>query len=546
MTKRATITFRPSGLSATTDGGRSILALARELGLPLESVCGARGACRSCAVRVEGEGARAVAKPDDAFTDAEVAAGWRRACKTFPFSDCTVHIPARSAGGALSIGKRTAGDTVPIDAPVLVAVGGGHWRRGGVAVGPVTGEAALGLAVDLGTTNVAASLVEMTTGRVLGGTSRVNSQVAFGGDVISRLAYALKGEAERRELQSAAASAIGAIAGDLTGGEFGRIAEIAVVGNTAMQHFLLGLSVEQLSRAPFEPTVKSAVERPAADFGLAAAPGAVLYCAPSVAGFVGGDHVAALIDVLADPPAGNWALLDIGTNTEIALYVSGALVCVSCASGPAFEGGCITWGMRAAPGAIERVVLDGETRLFTIGGRPPLGICGSGVLSLVAALRREKRVNARGRLDLAGAGVRERAGAREFLLAEDPASSARPVVFTQRDVRSVQLAKGAIRTGLELLLADAGLAARELDRVLIAGAFGSFIDVGDAIAIGLLPELPRERIEQIGNAAGAGVCRLVACAEARRRAAALAADIRYLELASCPAFETVFAANCLL
>ena len=157
--------------------------------------------------------------------------------------------------------------------------------------------------------------------------------------------------------------------------------------------------------------------------------------------------------------SGNSALLDIGTNTEIALYVSGALVCVSCASGPAFEGGCITWGMRAAPGAIERVVLDGETQLFTIGGRPPLGICGSGVLSLVAALRREKRVQ---RARPTRSCRRRRARARRC--ARVPACRGSGVVgativFTQRDVRSVQLAKGAIRTGLELLLADAGLAA---------------------------------------------------------------------------------------
>lgn len=546
MFERHAITFRPSGLSASSDDGQSILAIARRIGLALESTCGGRGICRSCAVRVEGPLLPAPSSQEQGFTEEEIAAGWRRACKAFPAGDCTVDVPERGIVGQLSAGKRTALDFAPIERAVLEPVENRCWRRGTISVGPVTGSVPLGLAIDLGTTNLAAAVVDMTSGEVLRSGSCLNPQTAFGGDIIGRLSHALAGVEQRRQLQAAALSGIAALADELTDGETRRVGEIAVAGNTVMQHLLLGLPVDGLAKVPFTPATKAAIERPAADFGLAVAPGTQLYCAPSIAGFVGGDHIAALIDVLAAPPAGTWALLDIGTNTEISLSAGGKLTSVSCASGPAFEGAGLSCGMRAAPGAIERVSIDDELRLSTIGGGQPVGVCGSGALSLVAALRRSRIVNARGRLDIEGLRVRERYGRREFVLTGDCAGTVAPLVFMQSDIRAIQLAKGAIRTGLDVLLSDAGLTSQDLDHVLIAGAFGSFLDIDDAIAIGLLPDVPRRNVVQIGNVAGTGACRLVACNGARRRAARLAEEVRYVELASQPDFDTVFAANCLM
>ncbi len=545
-----TITFQPSGIAIAADGETALISLAREAGVSVESTCGGRGICRSCAVRLEGADLPRPRGPDrdGSFTEAELAAGWRRACRTIPKHDCTVHVPVRSAGGVIALGKEIGDTVVPVDAPVLIrGEAAGLWRRGAAIVGPVAGDAALGLAVDLGTTNIAAALVDMVSGRVVDGGARVNPQVAFGGDVIARLSHALKGETERRQLQQAAAAAIQTLAFELTEGQPQRIAEVAVAGNTVMQHLLLALPVEGLARAPYTPAVTAPVEQLAAEIGLDVAPGAWLYTAPSIAGFVGGDHVAALIDVLAAPPSDPWAMLDIGTNTEIALSAGARITSVSCASGPAFEGGKLTCGMRAAPGAVERVVIDGKTpQVTTIGGRPPVGICGSGVLSIVAALRRADLANERGRLAVRAPFVRARAGTREFVVWEDAAASALPIVFTQRDVRNVQLAKAAIRAGLDLLLEDAGIGAYDLARILVAGAFGNFIEIEDAVGIGLLPDIPRTRIVKIGNAAGAGVRRLVACAETRRRAATLAVNTRYLELATRPTFESTFIARNML
>ena len=544
MSQLRAITFQPSRLTATTDGSQSILAIARHVGLALESACGGHGTCRSCAVRMEGQNLPASSSQEHGFTDEEIAAGWRRACKTFPASDCTVHVPERSSVRSVSADKRATIDHVPIEQPILVPATERCWRRGTALVGPVAGSAPLGLAVDLGTTNLAAAVVDMASGQVLRSGSRPNSQAVFGGDIIGRLSHALAGDEQRRQLQAYAVSGIAALADELTDGETTRIGEVAVAGNTVMQHLLLGLAIDGLTKVPFTPTTKAVVEQPAADFGLAVAPGAQLYCAPSIAGFIGGDHIAALLAVLARPPSGTWALLDIGTNTEISLHANGRLTSVSCASGPAFEGAGLSCGMRAAPGAVDRASIDDELHLSTIDGQPPIGICGSGALSLVAALRRSGIVNARGRLDKDRLRVREQGGKREFILSDEHADA--PLVFTQTDIRSIQLAKGAIRTGLDLLLADAGLSGGDLDRILVAGAFGNFIDIDDAITVGLLPDVPREAVEQIGNVASTGACRLVACGGARSQAVRLAREVRYLELAAQPDFDTIFASNCLM
>jgi uncharacterized 2Fe-2S/4Fe-4S cluster protein (DUF4445 family) len=261
---------------------------------------------------------------------------------------------------------------------------------------------------------------------------------------------------------------------------------------------------------------------------------------------VGSDHVAALLETLIAPPAGNWALIDIGTNTEISLFVEGRLTSASCASGPALEGGSLTCGMQAAQGAVERIrIEDGKLQLAVIGDTEPVGICGSGSLSLLSELRRTGVINARGRLAVANPLVREHNRKLEFVLAGENHTGALPVVFSQEDVRAVQLAKGAIRTGLDLLLAEAkiietGAEAGGLDRLIVAGAFGKFIDIDEALSVGLLPPLPHERIVQVGNAAASGVQRMLVCADARLQAEQIARQSTYIELASQPGFQQTF------
>jgi uncharacterized 2Fe-2S/4Fe-4S cluster protein (DUF4445 family) len=313
------------------------------------------------------------------------------------------------------------------------------------------------------------------------------------------------------------------------------IIEVVVVGNTALHHLLLGLPVAQLVVAPFSPAVCRALDVKGRDLGLHIAPGAYVHLLPNIAGFVGADHVAMLLATgVADRP-GPVVALDIGTNTEVSLVHQGRVSSVSCASGPAVEGGHIKDGMRAAAGAIERLrIEEGRVRYQTVEGAPPIGLCGSGILDAVAELLRAGIINEGGRMAQEHPLVRGDSGQRCFLVVrEEEQESRRGIVITQRDVRELQLAKAAIRTGIQTLLENGGCQEEDIRQVVIAGAFGSYIDASSAMAIGMLPSLPLERFHQVGNAAGAGA-RLAL--EAQR----LASRVEYVELATTPNFMKTF------
>jgi uncharacterized 2Fe-2S/4Fe-4S cluster protein (DUF4445 family) len=302
-----------------------------------------------------------------------------------------------------------------------------------------------------------------------------------------------------------------------------------------MHHLLLGLPVRQLGRAPFVAALSASMDLKARDLGLSFCPGAWVHVAPNVGGFVGGDHVTALLATQDRWQGCRTALVtDIGTNTEISLIHDGAITSASCPSGPALEGGHISCGMRAADGAIERVAIQGgRLAVSTIGNIEPVGLCGSGVVDALAVLRRLGIVNERGRISSAHPHVAKIEGKPAVVLAPG-------VHFTQHDVRAVQLAKAAIRTGVDMLLQDRGVHERDIDRFIIAGAFGAYIDVASAIDIGLFPDLPQARFEQVGNAAGLGVRRMLASVKARKRAAEIASACQYVELATRSEFQKVF------
>ena len=400
------------------------------------------------------------------------------------------------------------------------------------------GSATLGLAVDLGTTNVAAFLVDLDSGRRLASLGIENPQVAWGADLISRINYAVKSPAAAAELRAAALAAINALAHDLcqaVGASSADIVDVVICGNTAMHHILLALPVFQLGRAPFVAALRAGVDIKARELGLAVCPGAYVHVTANVGGFVGGDHVAALLATESQwGEVATSLVMDIGTNTEISLIHQGAILSASCPSGPALEGGHISCGMRAAEGAIERVgFADGAITVHVIGGGDPVGLCGSGVLDALATMHSAGMVNDGGRIESGHPRVSEVAGQRVAVLAPG-------VNFTQDDVRSVQLAKAAIRSGVELLLKLAGLREQDIVRFIIAGAFGAYIAVDSGVATGLFPDLPRERFLQVGNAAGVGVRQMLSSRRARARATALAANCRYIELSTLAGFQKAF------
>jgi uncharacterized 2Fe-2S/4Fe-4S cluster protein (DUF4445 family) len=413
-----------------------------------------------------------------------------------------------------------------------------------IALGPWPG-AQLGLAVDLGTTKIAEYLVDLTDGRTVAARGVMNPQISYGEDVIARIDAAAKSLSGGMRMRKLAVDALNRLAADLcaeAGVETGCIVDVAIVGNTAMHHLLLGLPVGQLARSPFVPAISMAMDVSARDLGLQTAPGSCAHLLPNIAGFVGSDHVAMLLATEVSQAEEPVIALDIGTNTEVSLVNKGKITTVSCASGPAFEGYHIKHGMRAAGGAIERVRMTRDGIQYqTVDSAAPSGICGSGIVDAVARLYQEGVLEESGRMAGNHGRLRTRRKQREFVLVSSEERDGRPaIVVSQSDVREIQLAKAAIRTGIQALLETGGCAEEELSRIVIAGAFGTYIDVSSAMVIGMLPSIPEHRVHQVGNAAGSGARMALVSVRERARAQALASQVEYIELASAPGFSQTF------
>lgn len=586
------ITFDPDAVEINTSPGETLLDCAKANGIRIASACGGRGICKSCVVHfTDGE----IPEPSNGdkqfFSAAKLAKGWRRACQVSPAAGCRIHIPARAR--ATSARMQVDGAdfwvrpepvvhavAVTLDAPVLenpVAdcdrlINAVNSMQAGacrcvdidvmrtvppmlrqynqcvqailhsgevIAVQPINTRL-VGLAVDLGTTNIGVFLIDLHTGSTIASGGLENPQVAFGGNVISRIEAAIQAPENAQEMHRVVVNALNEYVQGLCEEHHlstSQIVDVVVAGNTAMHHLFLKLPVRGLGLAPFTATVAAAVDVKAAAIGLQTAPGAYLHMMANVAGFVGGDHTAMLMGICADQEKRTVIALDIGTNTEISLIHENRITSLSCPSGPALEGGHITCGMRAAQGAIESVTIDsGIIKLETIGGDQPLGLCGSGVLDTVAAFYLDGGLNKRGRILENYSHTVDIDGERGFLLHEGEPE----VVFTQKDVRSVQLAKGAIRAGIDLLLEQEGLEYGQLDKIIVAGAFGNYIRIESACAIGMFPVLPMERFEQVGNSAGIGAKLAVLSSPLREQARTLARKSRYIVQAGNPHFNTIF------
>jgi uncharacterized 2Fe-2S/4Fe-4S cluster protein (DUF4445 family) len=412
------------------------------------------------------------------------------------------------------------------------------------------GSRLLGLAADMGSTKLAVYLVDLESGATLARTGVMNPQIAYGEDVVSRIAFANRSEENRRLLQTRLADTFNQVIVDLcaqAGAVPEQIVDAVVVGNTAMHHFFTALPVAQLGASPYVPAVSDPLDVRAVDLGLRLAPGARVHLPANIAGYVGGDHTACLLAAQSFPPDANLVLVDIGTNTEISLIAGGLpnspIYTCSCASGPAFEGAHIHDGMRAAPGAVERVrIREGRTQVSTIGGGPAVGICGSGILEAVAELAEAGVVDSRGvlRRDAPGVRLDENRRAEYVLVPAERSGHAKDVVVTRKDIHEIQLAKGAIRAGIEILQARAGISADHVDAWIIAGAFGTYLDLSAAQRIGMFPRQPLERFHQVGNAAGVGAKQMLLSRAARELSSRIIARAQYIELTVQPEFTDVY------
>lgn len=604
MNKKAIfqIEFQPIGKRISAIAGETVLDAARQAGIEIHSACGGEGNCGQCQV-VLLAGETNPITPDDEFflTADELAQGYRLACRTEVLSDLKIHLPKDSmvSGQRLQVEARL-GEILPeafvhayplhMQPPVLedlrsdltrladglqvehqLDAGKIHaglrlvkslpetlraenWQVSVflrddeiVAVCP-SGEKPWGLAVDLGTTKIAALLVDLESGQVLASEGAPNPQISYGEDVISRLNYAVRKPDGGQLLMNKVQGVIDELLGNLVkqaGGSRGQVVEAVIVANTAMSHLLLGLPVKQLAMAPYIAAGNEPLEIAATELGLQMAPGGRVYIPPSIGGFVGSDHVAMVLGSELDNSELVTLGLDIGTNTEISLRLPGKseLVAVSCASGPAFEGAHIRDGMRAASGAIEKVrIANKGLELTTIDDQPAVGLCGSGILDAIAELFKNDYLNAQGRFDRGNQLLREGDHGWEYVLVPAYKSgSGRDIAITQHDVNEIQLAKGAIQAGLNILLADSHTPPEAVQQVIVAGAFGSFLNIENAVEIGLFPRLPNAVYRQVGNAAAVGAHWMLVSRTARLRASEIARRTRYLELTTYPKFNRQFA-----
>ena len=596
------VDFEPLGKRVEVKAGLTVLDAARQAGLPLTSDCGGYGSCGQCLVIVrDQQHVGPVTLTEEQLTGKQLAAGYRMACQVEVLGDVKVDVPHSSliSGQRLqvesSVNEYISGsfeDLVVQAYQVSVAEASLHdsrgdlervtdvmaaeydrpglsaslvavrslpdllrkhgWQvtvvvRGDVIIGFLApGLKPVGLAVDLGTTKVAAFLVDLTSGETLAAEGRPNPQIGYGEDVISRLVYAKNKPEGAQTLSQAVYSTLA----ELAGVSRDQIAEACIVGNMAMMHLLLELPVSQLAVAPYVSAASHPMEIRAVELGLDFLGDARVYTPPCVAGFVGSDLVAMTLASGIGQDDRTVLGIDIGTNTEIVLSQKGTqkLVSLSCASGPAFEGAHIRAGMRAAAGAIEQVHLDGgDPVVKTIDDLPAVGICGSGIIDAVAELYRTGVINSKGRFQGDTPGVRRGTEGWEYLLVPASASgSGEDITVTQHDVDEIQLAKGAIMAGIHVLLEITGLSLEDLDEVVLAGAFGTYLNLDTSTAIGLLPNVPLERYRQVGNAAGDGARRMLFSRAARARAMDITQRIDYVELSVYPRFQRIYAKSMLI
>ncbi|MFH1615509.1 MAG: ASKHA domain-containing protein [Planctomycetota bacterium] len=591
--KHCIVVFEPEGKRVSIHRGATLLEAAGQGGIILNTSCGGAGTCGKCKVQISPRGDEVLAcqyiveeditvviSADSRFFYQKILEhGVDREielcpcmCKKHVIVPCgkrPVDVLRDTCGGAvinLSAGVKSKYEQLASQAGeegVTTVLRG--CRSEDVSYEMIDAEAGdtrgriFGAAVDIGTTTVVARLVDMTTGEAAATAAGSNPQSKYGDDVVSRISY---GQSEKglAELRGLIVGCINELVEELC--EKGKcrcdeIYEVAAAGNTTMNHIFLGLPIKQLGQAPYSAYSVAAYDRGVEESGLRINAGGNVHTIENIAGFVGSDTTAAAVAVGMDMAEAMTLVIDIGTNGEVILGTKDKLLAASCAAGPALEGARIHHGSRAVDGAIERVVLNGgDIDVDVIGGGDARSICGSGLIDAAAVLLEVGVIDSTGRfVDPAGlkGKVGEKIlrrlirfeGGRAFVLAGEGAGKRGSVFLTQKDIRELQLAKGAIRAGIKLLQERMGVKDEDISQVLLAGAFGNYIQRKSALRIGLLPQIPVERIKFVGNAASSGAQMVLVSSQCRALAGELSKKIEYVEIGHMPEFQMAFAESML-
>ncbi len=598
--KKFQVIFLPSGRRGEVPEGKTVLEASRELGVGIESLCGGIRSCGKCKIKwVQGDLSPFTEEEGKLVTESERTEGYRLGCAAQILGNVQIFIPEESRTQEQVVKKEASeksielkpavalqfaelsppslhdplGDfdrlqnvlserysfsKIQIDYAALLKLSHvlrqGHWKATAAIwmnkeildVKPDQADDVYGIAIDIGTTTIAAYLCNLKSGKLVATESMMNPQVVYGEDVMSRISYTVTHpdglEKVHRSIIDALNQLIGAVA-KRSGLSSDDVLELTIVGNTAMHHLFLKIDPRYLAVSPFTPVVHRSMDIKARDLGLKVHPSANVHILPVEAGFVGADNVGVLI---AEEPYRQDAMvliIDIGTNGELVMGNRERLLSSSCATGPALEGAHIKFGMRAAPGAIERVSLDPEgleVNFKTIGekswqseskGASAIGICGSGIIDVVAELFRNKILLQSGRFSEGIPSPRLRTSDQgpEFVVAwRDETSVGKDITITQQDIRNVQLAKAALYTGAKLMMKKLGI--EKLDKVILAGAFGTYINTEAAMILGMFPDCDLRNVYAVGNAAGDGARIALLNRDKRVEADEIAKGVEYVEL----------------
>jgi len=595
--------FLPEKIIWSGDPGMTLLEIAAEAGASIDGNCAGAGTCGKCRVRIISANIDEPCEADrHKLTKRELAAGYRLACRYRPTEDAVIEIPASDSAvkrktklldvkeairpdhriykRLISYKKATLDDQRSDEARIIDAC-----QADGIAVHPAllaeipklakdggeltltisdneivhiekgnAADACYGVSFDIGTTTVVGMLWNLDGGRRIDAIARTNPQGAYGADVISRIHYASECKENLDMIHGKIIDCLNEITeslADRAGISAENIYYLTVAGNTTMAHFFIGVEPIQLAQSPFAPVFRAAVRGYAKDAGLLANKLARYYLLPCIAGHVGSDITAGLIATELLDKNDAHLMLDVGTNGEIVLGMKGNAIACSTAAGPAFEGASIHQGMRAASGAIEDVrITENDVVIKTIDDQPAVGLCGSGIIDAVSELIRTGIVDKTGKLldeqkliekglapEVAGR-VRKGAHGKEFVLCYGEGSE--DVVILQKDIREVQLAKAAISAGISIMMKEMRITQQDITKILIAGAFGNYIKVESAITLGLIPDIDRDRIAYVGNAAGIGASMALLSHRKRKEADEISRAIRHLELSTYPDFQDAY------
>ncbi|MGD1009915.1 MAG: ASKHA domain-containing protein [Candidatus Aminicenantales bacterium] len=573
-----TLEILPDGTKIRVRAGELLADALATAGIPVSLYCHKRGVCGKCAVRIRAGLLPLLEAPERAVLDKRgLGPDHRLACRFAVRGDMVVEILPESRLGKVAVLEtglslpvaldpqvRKLAVTLerpPLSAPAAVteslesllgapglgfplpalrglkeldqgsprtvtAVLYGELEALDIEPGDTSAQT-FGLAVDIGTSTVVVELVDLITGKSAGRASALNSQASYGADVVSRISFAFQSPDNLKRLRKSITHLLNTLARELSeksGVPTDRVYEAVISGNTAMNHLLCGVSVDPLALSPFQAVFTFVPPFPAAEIGLELNPAARVFIVPNIKSFVGGDITAGLAAcALADKP-GTALFIDIGTNGEIVLKKGPQFVATSTAAGPAFEGMSISCGMLAVEGAVHRAEWRDGFRLQTIGGGTPHGLCGTGLIDVLAHGLARGLIGRDGKI----------AGPEKKLRLGDKLS------LTQNDIREIQLAAAAIKTGIRLLLREFQVGLKELDSVYVAGAFGSSLDIRNAQALGLLPGIPDKKITFVGNSSLAGARKLLLSAPARAAAGSLAKSVTHVSLAARPDFQDEF------